>query len=102
MCIAFSVTEYQKTTKMLSDFERQWNGFEKQCFGMETDVNSAVTKIQEKKISGHTSPHLSDEETRLRTFFNWPLTFLKPCDLTKAGFYYEGMHHTSVSTIYNI
>lgn len=30
------------------------------------------------------------EEARLRTFTNWPVTFLSPSDLAKAGFYYIG------------
>ncbi|XP_048348256.1 baculoviral IAP repeat-containing protein 2 [Sphaerodactylus townsendi] len=30
------------------------------------------------------------EEARLRTFQSWPLTFLAPSDLAKAGFYYVG------------
>lgn len=30
------------------------------------------------------------EEARLRSFTNWPVTFLSPSDLAKAGFYYVG------------
>ncbi|XP_061484725.1 putative inhibitor of apoptosis isoform X2 [Rhineura floridana] len=33
---------------------------------------------------------MSTEEVRLRTFVSWPLTFLSPSSLAKAGFYYIG------------
>ncbi|XP_072259072.1 baculoviral IAP repeat-containing protein 2 [Pyxicephalus adspersus] len=34
--------------------------------------------------------YMYTEEARLRTFTNWPVTFLSPSDLAKAGFYYVG------------
>ncbi|XP_025070473.1 inhibitor of apoptosis protein-like [Alligator sinensis] len=36
------------------------------------------------------NPTMSTEDARLRTFQMWPLTFLSPTDLAKAGFYYTG------------
>ncbi|KAM9321017.1 baculoviral IAP repeat-containing protein 2 [Gastrophryne carolinensis] len=36
------------------------------------------------------SDSMYTEEARLGTFTNWPLTFLSPTDLTKAGFFYVG------------
>ncbi|XP_064026702.1 baculoviral IAP repeat-containing protein 2 [Pogoniulus pusillus] len=36
------------------------------------------------------NPSMSKEEDRLRTFRSWPLTFLSPVDLAKAGLYYLG------------
>ncbi|NXO03042.1 BIR protein, partial [Rhinopomastus cyanomelas] len=36
------------------------------------------------------NPSMSTEEARLRTFHSWPLTFLSPADLAKAGLYYLG------------
>ncbi|NWX83801.1 BIR protein, partial [Nothoprocta ornata] len=36
------------------------------------------------------NPSMSAEDVRLRTFHSWPLTFLSPTDLAKAGFYYLG------------
>ncbi|XP_006013512.1 baculoviral IAP repeat-containing protein 2 [Latimeria chalumnae] len=33
---------------------------------------------------------MSSEESRLQTYQNWPLTFLSPAQLVKAGFYYVG------------
>ncbi|NWS16764.1 BIR protein, partial [Pachyramphus minor] len=36
------------------------------------------------------NPSMSTEEARLRTFHSWPLTFLSPTDLAKAGLYYLG------------
>ncbi|XP_014425935.1 baculoviral IAP repeat-containing protein 2 [Pelodiscus sinensis] len=36
------------------------------------------------------NPGMSAEAARLRTFHTWPLTFLSPTDLAKAGFYYIG------------
>ncbi|KAM8821248.1 baculoviral IAP repeat-containing protein 2 [Eudromia elegans] len=36
------------------------------------------------------NPSMSTEDVRLRTFHSWPLTFLSPTDLAKAGFYYLG------------
>ncbi|XP_032075197.1 inhibitor of apoptosis protein-like [Thamnophis elegans] len=36
------------------------------------------------------NPMMSTEESRLLTFKTWPLTFLSPTSLAKAGFYYVG------------
>ncbi|XP_061230397.1 inhibitor of apoptosis protein-like [Neopsephotus bourkii] len=36
------------------------------------------------------NPHMSTEDARLRTFHSWPLTFISPADLAKAGLYYLG------------
>ncbi|KFP52191.1 Inhibitor of apoptosis protein [Cathartes aura] len=36
------------------------------------------------------NPSMSTEDARLRTFHSWPLTFLSPTDLAKAGLYYLG------------
>ncbi|XP_008176870.2 inhibitor of apoptosis protein-like isoform X2 [Chrysemys picta bellii] len=36
------------------------------------------------------NPAMSTEDARLCTFQTWPLTFLSPTDLAKAGFYYTG------------
>ncbi|OXB57869.1 hypothetical protein ASZ78_016443 [Callipepla squamata] len=36
------------------------------------------------------NPSMSTEEARLRTFHTWPLMFLSPTDLAKAGLYYLG------------
>ncbi|KAJ7412655.1 Inhibitor of apoptosis protein [Willisornis vidua] len=36
------------------------------------------------------NPSMSTQEARLRTFHSWPLTFLSPTDLAKAGLYYLG------------
>ncbi|NXX50764.1 BIR protein, partial [Tricholaema leucomelas] len=36
------------------------------------------------------NPSMSTEDDRLRTFRSWPLTFLSPVDLAKAGLYYLG------------
>ncbi|XP_026562675.1 baculoviral IAP repeat-containing protein 3-like [Pseudonaja textilis] len=36
------------------------------------------------------NPMMSTEESRLLTFKTWPLTFLSPSSLAKAGFYYVG------------
>uniref|UniRef100_A0A8C6XQH1 RING-type E3 ubiquitin transferase n=1 Tax=Naja naja TaxID=35670 RepID=A0A8C6XQH1_NAJNA len=36
------------------------------------------------------NPTMSTEESRLLTFKTWPLTFLSPSSLAKAGFYYVG------------
>lgn len=37
------------------------------------------------------NPSMSTEEARLRTFHTWPLMFLSPTDLAKAGLYYLGI-----------
>ncbi|NXU65212.1 BIR protein, partial [Horornis vulcanius] len=36
------------------------------------------------------NPSMRTEDARLRTFHSWPLTFLSPTDLAKAGLYYLG------------
>lgn len=36
------------------------------------------------------NPSMRTEDARLRTFHSWPLTFLSPIDLAKAGLYYLG------------
>ncbi|EMP37968.1 Putative inhibitor of apoptosis [Chelonia mydas] len=36
------------------------------------------------------NPAMSTEDARLCTFQTWPLTFLSPADVAKAGFYYTG------------
>ncbi|NXX86779.1 BIR protein, partial [Urocolius indicus] len=36
------------------------------------------------------NPSMSTEDARLRTYHSWPLTFLSPTDLAKAGLYYLG------------
>uniref|UniRef100_A0A8C8SWB5 RING-type E3 ubiquitin transferase n=1 Tax=Pelusios castaneus TaxID=367368 RepID=A0A8C8SWB5_9SAUR len=36
------------------------------------------------------NPSMSTEDARLYSFQAWPLTFLSPTDLAKAGFYYTG------------
>ncbi|NWV00014.1 BIR protein, partial [Upupa epops] len=36
------------------------------------------------------NPSMSTEDARLHTFRSWPLTFLSPADLAKAGLYYLG------------
>uniref|UniRef100_A0A8D0HI17 Uncharacterized protein n=1 Tax=Sphenodon punctatus TaxID=8508 RepID=A0A8D0HI17_SPHPU len=36
------------------------------------------------------NPTMRTEDARLHTFRMWPLTFLTPADLVKAGFYYKG------------
>ncbi|XP_030056102.1 inhibitor of apoptosis protein [Microcaecilia unicolor] len=35
-------------------------------------------------------PEMNTEDARLRSFQAWPLTFIPPVELAKAGFYYQG------------
>jgi hypothetical protein len=44
-------------------------------------TNSSIIPISDLKIY----------ENRLKTFINWPLTFITPDKMAKAGFYYTGM-----------
>ncbi|XP_053312472.1 baculoviral IAP repeat-containing protein 2 [Spea bombifrons] len=52
-------------------------------------TSRAVVDLTHLKHTVVNSGMLTEEE-RLRTFSSWPLTYLKPYDLAKAGFYFVG------------
>ncbi|XP_069825696.1 baculoviral IAP repeat-containing protein 2 [Dendropsophus ebraccatus] len=53
-------------------------------------VSSRAVEDQSSQRGNDNSSYMYTEEARLRTFTNWPLTFLTPTELAKAGFYYVG------------
>ncbi|UJZ89032.1 iap-3 [Erannis ankeraria nucleopolyhedrovirus] len=58
------------------------------------DINKSANDIFVKNNSlsnnGYieSSPDMMDENERLKTFKNWPVSFLSPIDMAKWGFYY--------------
>uniref|UniRef100_A0A8C3T932 Inhibitor of apoptosis protein n=1 Tax=Chelydra serpentina TaxID=8475 RepID=A0A8C3T932_CHESE len=53
-------------------------------------VTSRAVEDQPHLRHHYYNPAMSTEDARLCTFQTWPLTFLSPTDLAKAGFYYTG------------
>ncbi|XP_068122959.1 baculoviral IAP repeat-containing protein 2 [Hyperolius riggenbachi] len=58
-------------------------------FPVEPVTSRAVEDLSHLRASDNNS-FMYTEEARLRTYSNWPVTFLNPADLAKAGFYYVG------------
>lgn len=58
-------------------------------FPQDPVTTRAVEDLSHLRPKPH-NPSMSTEEARLRTFHAWPLMFLSPTDLAKAGLYYLG------------
>lgn len=53
-------------------------------------VSSRGVEDMSHQRGSDTTSYMYTEEARLGTYTNWPLTFLAPTELAKAGFYYVG------------
>ncbi|KAM3934264.1 baculoviral IAP repeat-containing protein 2 isoform 1-T3 [Leptodactylus fuscus] len=53
-------------------------------------VSSRAVEDQSLQRGSDSNSYMYTEEARLGTYINWPLSFLAPSDLAKAGFYYVG------------
>ncbi|KAG9491343.1 baculoviral IAP repeat-containing protein 2 [Eleutherodactylus coqui] len=53
-------------------------------------VSSRAVEDLSHQRGNDSNSYMYTEEARLSTYTNWPLTFLAPSELAKAGFYYVG------------
>lgn len=60
-----------------------------QCITGNSLVTSSPTTTNKLTVTDNGSP-MQDEEQRLKTFTNWPLTFISKNSLAEDGFYYTG------------
>lgn len=70
--------------------EQETGYFSNSFASMPNDLVSARAVEDMSHQRGNDNNYMYTEEARLGTYTEWPLTFLSPSDLAKAGFYYVG------------
>ncbi|XP_020851853.1 baculoviral IAP repeat-containing protein 2-like isoform X1 [Phascolarctos cinereus] len=88
---AFSSSGMNNDTCSLSPSSKQSGYYSGSYYSF--PLEPVTSRVVEDLSPLNTSPYchsMSTEEARFLTYQTWPLTFMSPSDLAKAGFYYIG------------